>query len=193
MPFSPKFITRSRHTTWGVAHVSGRMVDPRGLGDGDGAFVPSHTTLLARGGSPHSHTPRGTALKSEALPSGIIQKERGFRGQRNQGNRIGAKKKTPSQGPRACSGPLSIFSRPDRLELYRIVKVNFGEDPFRNCLKRGSSNAPSVDLAGVPGSKRANGAPSVPSRATVRTSSGLFRQFLERLYEKWSSGGDPIL
>jgi hypothetical protein len=74
------------------------------------------------------------AVKSEALPSGIIQKKRGFRGQRNQRNRIGAKEKTPSQGPRACSGPLSIFSRPDSLELYRIVKVNFGEDPFRNCL-----------------------------------------------------------
>src|SRR5215218_4744916 len=50
-------------------------------------------------------------------------------------------------------------------------------NPSRNCLKRGSSGAPSADLVGMPGQNGPNSAASVSQEATSDAPSGLFRQF----------------
>jgi hypothetical protein len=47
----------------------------------------------------------------------------------------------------------------------------------RNRLKSGLGNAPGVDLAGIAGSKQPTSAASVPSEATCRAPTGLFRLF----------------
>jgi hypothetical protein len=47
----------------------------------------------------------------------------------------------------------------------------------RNRLKSGLGNAPGVDLAGIAGSRQPTSAASVPSEATFRAPTGLFRLF----------------
>jgi hypothetical protein len=54
---------------------------------------------------------------------------------------------TPREWPQKPSSRLSEG------DLYKIVQANFAESLFRDCPKRGTSNAPSVYLAGIRSTK----------------------------------------
>ena len=77
-------------------------------------------------------------------------------------------------------GPLRLEAQgiDNRDARYMMSHTNFLERR-QEMSEEGSSKAPSVDLTGIPGLKRAKRRPVGPCEATYRAPPGLFRQFLD--------------